>query len=136
MELGGHSSAPDRNGDGRFSPGFDANWRAEKLWGTRDIQAATGMGALGDYKVWMTFPRPMTTRCFSPRLMQKAFVKLSLEEKAFFDSFARELPVSLRGRIRLSHATHSQEGLWKPTDDCGIICEGPMTEATIAMSIL
>lgn len=66
-ELGGHASAPDRNGDGNFNPGFDANWQAANLWGTRDTQASSGLGAFGNYESWMTFPRKPATRCFPPR---------------------------------------------------------------------
>ncbi len=66
-ELGGHSSAPDRNGDGNFNPGYDANWQAANLWGTRDTQASAGLGALGNYESWMTFPRKMEMRCFPPQ---------------------------------------------------------------------
>ncbi len=58
VELGGHSSAADRNQDGEFSPGFDANWNIhENMWGTRDLQAIAGAGYLGDYESWMTLPR-------------------------------------------------------------------------------
>jgi len=58
VELGGHSSAPDRNRDGQFSPGFDANWNLnENMWGTRDVQAVAGSGYLGGYQSWMTLPR-------------------------------------------------------------------------------
>jgi hypothetical protein len=58
VELGGHSSAPDRNHDGHFSPGFDANWNLhENMWGTRDVQAVSGTGYLGRYESWMTLPR-------------------------------------------------------------------------------
>ncbi len=66
-ELGGHSSAPDRNGDGRLNPGYDANWQAANLWGTRDTQASSGLGALGNYESWMTFPRKEEMRCFPPK---------------------------------------------------------------------
>ncbi len=57
VELGGHSNAPDIKGNGFFEPGVDANWHFENIWGTRDIQAIAGSGALGRYSSWMTFPR-------------------------------------------------------------------------------
>lgn len=57
VELGDHSSAPDLRPRGEFAPGYDANWHAYDLWGTRDTQASSGMGALGRYETWMTFPR-------------------------------------------------------------------------------
>lgn len=66
-ELGGHASAPDRNADGNLSPGFDANWQAANLWGTRDTQASSGLGAFGNYQSWMTFPRKPEYRCFPPQ---------------------------------------------------------------------
>ncbi len=66
-ELGGHASASDRNGDGTFNPGYDANWQAANLWGTRDTQASAGLGAFGNYESWMTFPRKPEHRCFPPK---------------------------------------------------------------------
>lgn len=58
VELGGHSSAADRDRDALFSLGYDANWNlAANLWGTRDIQAVAGLGFLGSYHEWMTLPR-------------------------------------------------------------------------------
>ncbi len=66
-ELGGHASAPDRNGDGSLNPGYDANWQAANLWGTRDTQASSGLGAFGNYQSWMTFPRKPESRCFPPK---------------------------------------------------------------------
>lgn len=66
-ELGGHASAPDRNGDGALNPGYDANWQAANIWGTRDTQASSGLGAFGNYQSWMTFPRKPEQRCFPPQ---------------------------------------------------------------------
>jgi hypothetical protein len=66
-ELGGHASAPDRDEDGNFNPGYDANWQAANLWGTRDTQASAGLGAFGNYEAWMTFPRKPGYRCFPPQ---------------------------------------------------------------------
>ncbi len=57
VELGGHSSAPDLRPIGRFTPGLDANWHAYDLWGTRDAQAASGIGYIGPYRQAMTFDR-------------------------------------------------------------------------------
>jgi hypothetical protein len=57
VELGGHSSAPDLRPIGKFTPGLDANWHAYDLWGTRDAQAAGGIGYLGQYRQAMTFDR-------------------------------------------------------------------------------
>ena len=57
VELGGHSSAPDLRPYGRFTPGLDANWHAYDVWGTRDAQAAGGVGYLGRYQQSMTFDR-------------------------------------------------------------------------------
>jgi hypothetical protein len=57
VELGGHSSAPDLRPIGKFTPGLDANWHAYNVWGTRDAQAASGVGFLGKYAQAMTFDR-------------------------------------------------------------------------------
>jgi hypothetical protein len=58
VELGGHSSAPDRDADAEFHPGADINWNLTgPIWGTRDVQAVSGLGYFGAYKEWMTLPR-------------------------------------------------------------------------------
>jgi hypothetical protein len=58
IELGGHSSAPDLNGDYAFEVGLDVNWNLTgRIWGTRDVQAVSGLGALGEYESWMTLSR-------------------------------------------------------------------------------
>lgn len=36
VEEGKHASAPDRNGDGAYTPGFDVNRRIDDSWGVRD----------------------------------------------------------------------------------------------------
>ena len=66
VELGGHSSAPDINNNGLFNPGIDANWHIEYLWGSRDIQAVSGSGAVGKYETWMTFSRDTFDRVYPP----------------------------------------------------------------------
>ena len=57
IEGGGHSSAPDLPTYGQFTPGVDVNWHVYDIWGTRDIQAITGLGFSGRYRPEMTFPR-------------------------------------------------------------------------------
>lgn len=59
VELGGHSSAADRDDNGGFQLGQDVNWNlSSNVWGTRDAQAISGLGFLGRYQEWMTLPRP------------------------------------------------------------------------------
>jgi hypothetical protein len=109
VERGGHSIAPDRNGDGRFNPGFDANWQAANLWGTRDTQAAAGLGALGNYKSWMTFPRHEADRCLPPRLKNThpwSYELLALEDlKAAYDKI-KQLPKAAMASADDSAAWH------------------------------
>jgi hypothetical protein len=57
VESGGHSSAPDLPTYGQFTPGIDVNWHIYDIWGTRDIQAISGLGFAGRYRPEMTFPR-------------------------------------------------------------------------------
>jgi hypothetical protein len=58
VELGGHSSAPNMPPYSEFNIGVDANWNiGENVWGTRDLQAISGLGYLGDYQPWFTVPR-------------------------------------------------------------------------------
>lgn len=56
VEQGKHATAPDRNADGVYSPGYDVNRRYEDAWGVRDL---IGSGQLGGskYEASMTKPR-------------------------------------------------------------------------------
>lgn len=67
VELGDHSSALDVDPFGQFQPGHDANWQDHDIWGTRDVQASSGRGALGPYELAMTFPREGAVRLFPPQ---------------------------------------------------------------------
>jgi hypothetical protein len=75
VEEGKHASAPDRNADGRYTPGYDVNERIHDAWGVRDV---LGSGALISpaYQSAMTKGRPPAFRvaparggpvCTSPR---------------------------------------------------------------------
>jgi hypothetical protein len=61
VEEGKHASAPDRNADGQFTPGYDVNVRIRDAWGVRD---AFGSGALiaPTYQATMTKRREPGTR--------------------------------------------------------------------------
>jgi hypothetical protein len=61
VEEGKHASAPDRNADGQFTPGYDVNVRIHDAWGVRDV---LGSGALISpaYQSAMTKPRPPAFR--------------------------------------------------------------------------
>jgi hypothetical protein len=60
-EEGKHASAPDRNADGQFTPGYDVNVRIHDAWGVRDV---LGSGALISpaYQSAMTKQRPPAFR--------------------------------------------------------------------------
>ncbi len=79
VELGDHSSSPDLPPYGAFSPGLDANWHNYDLWGTRDVQSSSGLGAIGPYRPWMTFPRDpaLSVRLFPPVLPDSSLRKMS-----------------------------------------------------------
>ena len=70
VELGGHAMAPDIDGDAEFHPGLDINWNLSgAVWGTRDAQAVSGLGYLGEYRAWMTLPRtPGTAARLDPEI--------------------------------------------------------------------
>lgn len=95
VELGGHSNAPDINANGLFEKGFDSNWHIRNLWGTRDIQAVGGIGALGEYEPWMTFPRDSINKVFPPdssKYSSKNLYKLrSLDKFKMLDSLLQIL---------------------------------------------
>lgn len=59
VELGKHASAPDRNCNGRFDLGIDANLYPEGAWGSRDVWAGNVAQALklGDFKSWYSYSR-------------------------------------------------------------------------------
>lgn len=44
VEEGKHASAPDRNGDGRFTPGYDTNVQPNDGWGIRDTMRESRLG--------------------------------------------------------------------------------------------
>jgi hypothetical protein len=56
VEEGKHATAPDRNADGIYTPGYDVNRRIKDAWGVRDV---LGSGALisPGYSPSMTKPR-------------------------------------------------------------------------------
>jgi hypothetical protein len=56
VEEGKHATAPDRNADGIYTPGYDVNRRIKDAWGVRDV---LGSGALISprYATSMTKPR-------------------------------------------------------------------------------
>jgi hypothetical protein len=55
VEEGKHASAPDRNGDGVYTPGYDVNIKVNDAWGVRDV---FGSGVVASrYRESMTKPR-------------------------------------------------------------------------------
>ena len=67
VELGGHSSAPDIDPYGSFSPGVDVNWHLDDVWGIRDVQAISGTGFGGPWRSEMHFPRTASAPVAVPR---------------------------------------------------------------------
>lgn len=57
IELGKHALAPDRNDDGRFDLGMDANYGYRSAWGQRDVGPAFGIDELGPFQSSFSFPR-------------------------------------------------------------------------------
>ncbi len=116
IELGGHSTAPDLNGNGRFDPGVDVNWHTENFWGTRDIQASAGLGATAKYQNWMTFERSSLCRIFPPdsALMDKVpdpgcFYKLVPAAKfKVLDSLLFQEFKSSRAETEISDVRHNE----------------------------
>jgi hypothetical protein len=116
VEEGKHASAPDRNADGQYTPGYDVNVRIHDAWGVRDV---LGSGALiaPAYQSAMTKSRPRAYRvaparggpaCSRPRgrsveatdevlaryeLRQSRYVKMCPEARA---------PKELEGSMRLN----------------------------------
>jgi len=57
VELGKHALAPDRNDDGRFDIGMDANYVHRSAWGVRDLNTAFGIDAMSEFRSEYSFPR-------------------------------------------------------------------------------
>jgi len=56
-ELGKHASAPDKDLDGRFDLGVDANIFPDYAWGSRDIMTATDTLRAGAFNQEFSYPR-------------------------------------------------------------------------------
>jgi hypothetical protein len=65
VEEGTHATAPDRNADGLYSPGYDVNRRVYDAWGVRDMKT-TGMLGPHAYRTTMTKLRRAGTRLLPP----------------------------------------------------------------------
>ena len=65
VEEGKHALAPDKNGDGMFTPGFDANERVNDAWGVRDV-ISTGHLFEGGYRAGMSKLRRPEHRIVPP----------------------------------------------------------------------
>lgn len=63
VEEGKHATAPDRNADGMYTPGYDVNRRVNDAWGVRDV-LGSGYLAGTAYSASMTKPRRPETRMF------------------------------------------------------------------------
>lgn len=59
VELGKHASAPDRDCNGRFDIGLDANLYPEAVWGSRDVWSGNVGQSLrvGTLKSWYSYSR-------------------------------------------------------------------------------
>jgi hypothetical protein len=65
VEEGKHATAPDRNGDGYFTPSFDVNVRINDAWGVRDVIRSGGLFT-PSYQAWMTKVRHPEDRVLPP----------------------------------------------------------------------
>jgi len=77
VEEGQHASCTDKNADGCFTPGYDANVRVNDAWGVRDI-ISTGAARGGGFQSWCAKVRNPRDRVLPP-LPDDSFVKDGLE---------------------------------------------------------
>ncbi|MCW5962950.1 MAG: hypothetical protein KIT83_02840 [Bryobacterales bacterium] len=69
VEEGKHASVPDRNGDGVYTPGYDANVRINDAWGLRDVLGSSVlMGSR--YQSSMSKPRNEAFRLYPPENLE------------------------------------------------------------------
>jgi len=65
VEEGKHASAPDRNGDGVYTPGYDVNIRVNDAWGLRDVLGSSVLFGAG-FSASMAKPRDDAFRLLPP----------------------------------------------------------------------
>jgi hypothetical protein len=65
VEEGKHASAPDRNSDGRYTPGFDVDIHPNDAWGVRDTLGTSWLQAPA-FRADMSKPRIERDRVFPP----------------------------------------------------------------------
>lgn len=65
VEEGKHASCPDKNLDGRYTPGYDVNQRVNDAWGVRDI-ISTGSLFSGGFNAWMNKTRLEQDKIYPP----------------------------------------------------------------------
>jgi len=86
VEEGKHASCPDRNGDGRYEPGYDVNHYSREAWGVRDT---FGSGILvSQYSADTTKKRNAKERVFPRSAYRETLATL------YACTAPRELPVS------------------------------------------
>ena len=97
VEENKHATAPDRNGDGVFSPGFDVNRSVSDAWGVRD-SFGSGFFVSPVYQSWMTKPRARNDRV-PPCTLESADLQLPLEKRARSCYVLRPIPAACVARI-------------------------------------
>lgn len=75
VEEGKHATAPDRNGDGVFTPSYDVNLRVNDAWGVRDTMRTRRLLS-AEYRAEMLKVRRSATKVFpdeTPAWMRVAY---------------------------------------------------------------
>jgi len=93
IEEGKHASAPDKNADGIFTPGFDVTRRVNDAWGVRDV-ITTGRLFSGGYQGWMSKPRDHETMLYPP--LKESSPHFSTFHKKFGDHITKKNVYELR----------------------------------------
>jgi hypothetical protein len=70
VEEGKHASAPDRNADGQYTPGYDVNRRINDAWGIRDV-LGSGHLVAGAYEASMAKSRRPSDRVAPPAITNR-----------------------------------------------------------------
>lgn len=89
VELGKHASAPDRDCNGRFDLGFDANLYPQAVWGSRDVWSGNVGESLkvGGFQPWYSYSRS-TERL----LVEEGWNESTEREKAYLDTCRGSAP--------------------------------------------
>jgi hypothetical protein len=89
VEEGKHASAPDRNADGIYTPGYDVNERINDAWGVRDVLGSSYLGGAGQFSATMSKHREPGSAMLPPAQAEACLVPAPWVEHAWGEVLGR-----------------------------------------------